>query len=207
MDKQEPLKEDAAKTAEKGKSHDEKKGGQHEQKKLNDPQEQEDGIEKKLAELSDQLLRIHAEFDNYKKRTVKEKEQLVHASEARLMLRMIPAYEETELAQKEVAKLPEGEVKKGVLLVLGKLRASFEKEGLQEMQLEGEKFDPYKHDCALKEESDAPEGEIVKVIQQGYSFRGEMLRHAVVSISAGKQKDESKYGGKNEETDSNEKQK
>ncbi len=198
MDKKEPLKEDAAKPehleAGSASSKQQENAGkiaqatkqQSSQQKLDNPTVQENEIESKLAGLSDQLLRVHAEFDNYKKRTAKEKEQLAHASEAKLMLRMIPAYEEIELAQKEVGKLPEGELKKGVMLVLSKLRQSFEKEGLQEMRLEGEKFDPFRHDCALKEECDRPEGEIVKVIQNGYLLRGEVLRHAVVSISAGK---------------------
>jgi molecular chaperone GrpE len=193
MDKKETPKPEAAKPFQET-------AAKQEQNPVPKKEEQPNAdISKKISELSGQMLRISAEFDNYKKRTAKEKEQLVHSSEAKLMLRMIPVYEEVELAQKEVGKLPEGEVKKGVLLVLGKLRASFEKEGLQEMELEGEKFDPYKHDCALQEESDKPEGEIAKVIQKGYTFRGEVLKHAVVSISAGKKKDETKEGEKTSE--------
>lgn len=192
MDKKEPLKEDAAKPNSPPKQQPSS------QQKLHETQEAND-IEKKLTELSDQLLRIHAEFDNYKKRTAKEKEQLMHSSEAKLMLRMIPVYEEIELAQKEVQKLADGELKKGVLLVLSKLRSSFEKEGLQEMKLDGEKFDPYRHDCALQEESEKPEGAIVKVIQKGYTFRGEILKHAVVSISAGKKKEEEQPAEKSDE--------
>jgi len=196
MDKKEPFKPEAAKQAEPAKP-----AAQASQKKEEPSQKQEAGMEHKLAGLTDQLLRIHAEFDNYKKRTAKEKQELVHSSEAKLMLRMIPVYEEIELAQKEVAKLPEGELKKGVLLVLSKLRASFEKEGLQEMKLEGEKFDPYRHDCALQEDSEKPDGEIVKVIQQGYTFRGEVLRHAVVSISSGKKEDKSTATGETKDGD------
>ncbi len=178
MSKNEPLKEDAAKpAAEKASEQTHLKPGA-------------DDLHKKVGELSDQMLRLSAEFDNYKKRTLKEKEQLAHSSEARLMLRMIPVYEEIELAQHEVGKLPEGELKKGVLLVLGKLKGSFEKEGLQEMKLDGEKFDPFKHETAMREESDKPEGTILKVIQKGYAFRGEILRHAIVSISAGKKQDD-----------------
>ncbi|MEM2138004.1 MAG: nucleotide exchange factor GrpE [Candidatus Anstonellaceae archaeon] len=190
-EKKSPSKEDAA-----SKPQDGAKAAQQtlpEQQAISDQEkaaQQTDDISKKLSAISDQFLRLSAEFDNYKKRTAKEKQELIHSSEAKLMLRMIPVYEEIELAQKEVGKLPEGEVKKGVLLVLSKLRQSFEKEGLQEMKLEGEKFDPYKHDCALQEESDKPEGEIVKVIQKGYTFKGEIIKHAVVSISAGKKKED-----------------
>jgi len=141
---------------------------------------------KKLSGLSDQLLRLHAEFDNYKKRTAKEKEQLSHQSEAKLMLRLLPVYEELRLAEAEAAKVSDEAVKQGILLVFAKLRSAFEKEGLQEMKLEGEKFDPFRHETALRVDSDAPEGTIVNAIQKGYFFRGEVLRHAMVSVSSGK---------------------
>lgn len=146
-------------------------------------------LSKKMGELSDQMLRLHAEFDNYKKRTAKEKEQLSQHAEARLMLRMLPIYEEIGLAEKEAAKIESEPVRKGVLMVLSKLQQSFEKEGLQEMKLEGEKFDPFRHDCAMKEDSDSPEGTIVRVIQKGYLLNGEVLRHAVVSVSSGKKEE------------------
>lgn len=142
--------------------------------------------EKNLAEATDRLLRLTAEFDNYKKRTAKEKEQLAIHAEGKLMLKLLPVYEEISLAEKEAAKVKEEAVSEGVLMVLAKLRASFDKEGLQEMKLSGEKFDPYRHEVALREESDKPEGEIVRVIQKGYLFKGEVLRHAIVSVSSGK---------------------
>jgi len=146
----------------------------------------------KLSALSDSMLRLQAEFDNYKKRTAKEKEQLSRQSEARLMLKFIPAYEELQLAEKESQKILDEPLRKGVLLVLSKLRSSFEKEGLQEMKLEGEKFDPFRHEAAMHEPSNLPEGAIVRVIKKGYLFRGELLQHAIVSVSSGKEKDNSK---------------
>jgi molecular chaperone GrpE len=151
---------------------------------------QETGGQETLSDLCDRMLRLQAEFDNYKKRTAKEKEQLVHSAEGRLMKRMLPVYEEIGLAEKEAGKLHDESLKKGILLVLSKLRSSFEKEGLQEMRLDGEKADPFRHEIAMKEESDKPEGAIVRVIQKGYLFRGEVLRHAVVSVSGGKKQEE-----------------
>ncbi|MCX6770568.1 MAG: nucleotide exchange factor GrpE [Candidatus Micrarchaeota archaeon] len=145
-----------------------------------------EGIEQEFAGLSDRLLRLTAEFDNYKKRTAREKDDICRASEARLMLRLLPAYEEAGLAANEVEKMPDSATKKGVLLVLGNLRASFEKEGLQPMKLEGEKLDPFRHESAMQEESSAPDGTIVRVIKQGYLYKGEVLRHAIVSVSSGK---------------------
>ncbi len=150
--------------------------------------EKEDA-EKKLEETTDRLLRLTAEFDNYKKRTAKEKEQLAIHAEGKLMLKLLPVYEEISLAEKEAAKVKEEATREGVLMVLAKLRAAFEKEGLQEMKLDGEKFDPYRHEVALREESGAPEGTIVRVIAKGYLFKGGVLRHAIVSVSSGKATD------------------
>ncbi|MFA6328429.1 MAG: nucleotide exchange factor GrpE [Candidatus Micrarchaeia archaeon] len=155
-------------------------------------------IEQAFASLSDRLLRLGAEFDNYKKRTAKEKEAIALQSEARAVLRMLPIYEEIGLAGKEVARLPESEAKKGTLLVLAKLRKAFEGDGLLPMKLEGEKLDPFRHEVAFREESDAPEGTIVHVVKQGYLYKGEVLQHAIVSVSSGKKtvEEEANGGGK-----------
>ena len=150
----------------------------------------EDSLSATLAVLSDELLRLQAEFDNYKKRTAKEKEAVSLAAEAKMMQRMLPIYEEISIAEKEAQKIPDQAVRKGIALVLSKLRSSFEKDGLQEMKLVGEKFDPFRHEAAMHELSDQPEGTIMNVIKKGYLFRGEVLRHAIVSISSGKKAEE-----------------
>ncbi|MFA4982756.1 MAG: nucleotide exchange factor GrpE [Candidatus Micrarchaeia archaeon] len=171
------------------------------------PEHNEDGgccdscVEEKISSLSGQLLRLQAEFDNYKKRTAKEKEALSAQSEAKFMLRLLPIYEELGLAENEANKVKDAAVRDGVVMVLSKLRAAFGKEGLSEMRLEGEKFDPFRHETAMREDSDAPEGTIVRVIQKGYLFRGEMLRHAIVSVSSGKKPEEKKKGEAGEEKD------
>ncbi|VVC00103.1 Protein GrpE [uncultured archaeon] len=160
------------------------------EKKESAPQKKEGEAPDKLASLTDSMLRLQAEFDNYKKRTAKEKEQLTHQSEAKLMLKFIPVYEELGMAEKEAQKIQDEPLKKGILLVLSKLRSSFEKEGLAEMKLEGEKFDPFRHEAAMHEPSDLPEGAIARVIKKGYTFRGEILRHAIVSVSSGKKEEQ-----------------
>jgi len=142
--------------------------------------------EQELAKLGDSCLRIAAEFDNYKKRTAKEKEALALHSEMKLILRLLPAYEEIAMAEREVAKIKEAEVAKGALMVLSKLQQAFEKEGLLQMKLKGEKYDPFRHEVALREDSGAPEGTIVRVIRNGYLYKGEVLQHALVSVSSGK---------------------
>ena len=140
------------------------------------------------SEFRDRLLRLQAEFDNFKKRTEKEKASLARASEGMLLLRLLPVYEEIRMAEQEAEKVNDEGLKKGILLVLSKLRSSFEKEGLQEMPVEcGMPSDPFRHEVAMSEESGLPEGAVVRVIRKGYAFRGEVLRHAAVSVSSGKE--------------------
>jgi len=161
----------------------------HEKKHDAPAEKAQNEIEQVFTELSDRLLRLTAEFDNYKKRTAREKEELCHASESRLMLRLLPSYEEAGLAAKEVEKISDEAIRKGVMMVLGNIRASFEKEGLQPMKLEGEKLDPFRHEVALREESDAPEGTIMRTIRAGYLYKGAVLQHAIVSVSSGEKLD------------------
>jgi molecular chaperone GrpE len=181
--KQEEWQENALLIQEEGKHGENSASGQAQERK-------EGQKEDKLSALTDQLLRLQAEFDNYKKRTVAEKERLSEHTEAKLMLRMLPIYEELGLATQEAGKIHDEALRKGILLVLGKLRSTFEKEGLSRMEAEGEKFDPYKHDAAMTQESELPEGEIVRCISQGYLFRGNILRHALVAVSSGKKKED-----------------
>ena len=160
-------------------------------------------VEQAFSELSERLLRLTAEFDNYKKRTAREKEEICRASESRLMLRLLPAYEEIGFAAQGVAKIADKHVRDGALLVLDKLRKSFESEGLQPMKLAGEKLDPFRHEVALREDSDAPEGTIVHVIKQGYLYKGAVLQHAIVSVSSGKKPDDEKEEDEQKKEDKN----
>ncbi|MCX8196965.1 MAG: nucleotide exchange factor GrpE [Candidatus Micrarchaeota archaeon] len=163
---------------------------QNQQQEADNQQASISELSSKISQLSEQLLRLHAEFDNYKKRSAKEKEALLNHAESNMMLRFLPIYEEISFAEQEASKLSQDSLKTGILLVLSKLRSAFEKEGLEQLKVEGQKFDPFLHEAAGYEPSDLPEGTVVRVIQNGYKFRGEILRPAVVIVSSGKKKNE-----------------
>lgn len=184
------------KDGEKSISGEEKQGTGEASKQIGEEGNPHESCEKKYAGLSDKYLRICAEFENYKKRTAKEKEALSSQSEARLMLRLLPVYEEIALAENEVSKIGDKATREGALMVLSKMRKAFEAEGLQPMKLEGEKLDPFRHEVALQEESTAPHGQIVRVIRQGYLYNGAVLQHAIVSVSSGKKGRPGDDGGK-----------
>ena len=121
MNKNETRTENAAKEAANDKEHSQSNlvpNQEDAEKKLSE-------TEKSLAEATDRLLRLTAEFDNYKKRTAKEKEQLAIHAEGKIMLKLVPVYEEIALAEKEAAKVKEAPVREGVVMVLAKLRADF----------------------------------------------------------------------------------
>jgi len=160
--------------------------GHEEPKELNAPPEEkllESGT--KAKELEDRLLRLQAEFENYKKRMAKENDFVRETASADVLLKLLPIVDEFELAMAHMDHSPHKEFKLGMELIFSKLIDLVKKEGIEEMKALGQTFDPYKHD-ALRQ-GDGDEGKIVEVIQKGYSYRGKILRHAKVVVGKGKE--------------------
>lgn len=142
----------------------------------------------KARELEERLLRLQAEFDNYKKRAVKENEMVREAALADAMLKLLPLVDDFAVAMTHMGKSTHKDFEHGMELIYAKMLDLLKKEGVEEMKTLGESFDPYKHD-ALRQ-GDGPEGKIVDVIQKGYVFRGKILRHAKVVVGKGGDKNE-----------------
>lgn len=136
-----------------------------------------------LKELEDKLLRLYAELDNYRKRAEKEKIETAKRSKASLVLALLPVLDDFELALKQ--NDDKNEFRSGIELVYKNFLSVLKKEGLEEMKLEGEKFDPYLHEAVKVE--DGEDGKILSVIQKGYFLDGKVLRHAKVVV--GRKKD------------------
>ena len=130
----------------------------------------------KINELEDRLLRLQAEFDNFRKRNAKEQEMLAGNANAELLSRLLPVVDELELAVNHSKD-------DGVKMVYMNLMSTLGKQGLEEMDSLGKQFDPYYHD-ALKQE-DGDEGKILEIVQKGYLFKGNVLRHAKVIVGNG----------------------
>lgn len=133
-----------------------------------------------MKALEDRLLRLQAEFENYKKRAAKENEMLRENASADVILKLLPIVDEFELAMVHMDRSPHREFKQGMELIYGKLLDFLKREGVEPMKSAGESFDPYKHDALRTTEGN--EGKIVEVIQKGYSYRGKVLRHAKVVV-------------------------
>lgn len=150
--------------------------------------------EDKTQELEEQLKRLQAEFENYKKRADKEREDYAVNASAVLMKKILPLIEEFELAlvhaKSSEASKAENAASEGMVtgfeMLLKNFKALLEKEGLREMNCKGEQFDPYKHEAIKSEESDVEDGGIISVVRKGYYFKDKVLKHANVIVSKGR---------------------
>ncbi len=137
----------------------------------------------KVVELKDRLLRLAAEFDNYKKRTAKDIDNAKAVGKAELARKLLQTLDEFELALRAMGK--EGEHSKGIEMVYSNFLEALRSGGLEEIKAVG-KADPYQHEVILTMESKEKEGTIIEVVRKGYSLNGIMLRPASVIVSNGK---------------------
>jgi molecular chaperone GrpE len=153
-------------------------------------------------EMREQMLRLAAEFDNYKKRTKKEIEEAEMTGKALLVRDMLPIIDEFEIAMLAVAKSDDKDMARGVEMLYLNLMDALRRSGLGEVKCDGI-FDPFRHEIVMVQDSDKKDGTILGVVKKGYEFRGRMLRPASVIVA----KPAGKNGGNRDESDADEKTK
>jgi molecular chaperone GrpE len=151
-----------------------------------------ESTEARIKELEDQLKRLQAEFENYKKRVAKEKEELAVTANGILLAKLLPIIDDFEIVLTHAKKAKKEEMQSGLEMLFKNFMTVLTKEGLEEMKVMGETFDPYKHEAVKSEESDVEEGKIIDVVKKGYLFKDRIIRHAMVVVSKGKKKSEEK---------------
>ena len=140
--------------------------------------------EKQNKELEDRLLRLAAEFDNYKKRVAKEFEQIVKNANENLILKLIEGLDNFSRALEAAKNNPDFKnFHYGVQLIYSQLQDTLTKEGLEEIPAIGQNFDPALHEAVLQVESDQEEGTIVDEISKGYKLNGKVIRHSKVVLA------------------------
>jgi len=144
-------------------------------KKLNDEK----------ADLIDTLQRVQAEFENYRKRMLKEQTRIIDNASMLLIKKMLPVMDDFERA---VASLKnesgETDSAKGIELINKKLLDIMEKEGLKEIYPYGETFDPNFHEAVMQIPSEEHEDNtVIEVLQKGYMINDNLLRPAMVKVS------------------------
>ena len=145
-----------------------------------------------IAEFTDILQRTQAEFENYKKRVDKEKQEFVKYSKAELIQKLLPIIDTFEIALKN--NKDNEKFVKGMDMVYAQLISLLHSEGLKPIESLGKKFDPYLHEAMLKEKSEKDEGTVLEELQKGYMLNDKVLRHSKVKVS---EKDNKKESNKN----------
>jgi len=134
-------------------------------------------------EYLDHLQRLKADFDNYRKRTLRDQEQVVAHAHERLVKELLPILDDLHRALDAAEVHDEATVVEGVRLVQRSLLAALEREGLVEIETEGA-FDPHVHEALLAQPSEGAEpGSVVQVIQKGYRLGDRVLRPALVVVA------------------------
>ncbi len=151
------------------------------------PETVEEGCCEALKACEDKYLRMHAEFENIKKRMEREKEKSVAYAQEAFAKDLLPIMDALELAIASIPEESEDEhlqkLREGVQLTLDNFVKTFEKHHIKVVEID-EGFDPNFHDAVMQVDSDAHEsGEIVQVLQKGYTYKERLLRPAMVSVA------------------------
>lgn len=132
-------------------------------------------------ELTDTLKRLQAEFENYKKWNAKEKSEFVKYSHADLIASILPVLDSFEIALKNTSD--KEKFIEGIKMIYVQFHSMLEAEGLRPIKAVGEKFDPYRHEVLMKEDSEKEDSTILEEFQKGYMLNDKVLRHSKVKIS------------------------
>jgi len=141
-------------------------------------------LEKERDEYLDDLRRLAADFENYRKRAARDQESLVARAHERLVKELLPVLDDLERALEAAEEHEEAKLEDGVRLVHRELRDALAKEGLVEIESNAQ-FDPHVHEALLSQPSAEDDGAILEVIQKGYRLGDRVLRPARVVISQG----------------------
>jgi molecular chaperone GrpE len=140
-------------------------------------------VQKERDELLDTLQRVQAEFDNYRKRAVRDQQSLVARAHERLVKELLPVLDDLERALEAAEAHEEATLEEGVALVTRSFADVLRKEGLEEVATDG-KFDPHVHEALLSQPSEAEEGSVIEVLQKGYRLGDRVIRPARVVIAS-----------------------
>ena len=139
-------------------------------------------VRKSLAAAEEKFLRLAAEYDNFRKRTAKEKEGIWNDASAAAVTALLPVFDNLERALKQ--ETADAAYKKGVEMTMTGLRDAMAKRGVEEIPALGETFDPNLHNAVMHcEDADADENTIVEVFQQGFRLGEKVLRFAMVKVA------------------------
>ncbi|MBQ5522309.1 MAG: nucleotide exchange factor GrpE, partial [Oscillospiraceae bacterium] len=135
-----------------------------------------------VALLTDKYLRICAEYDNFRKRTQKEKENLYGDIRANVISSFLPVYD--NLVRALAAETQDEAYRKGVEMIMNQFNSTLEKLGASEIKAVGEKFDPALHNAVMHVDDETKgENEIVEEFQKGFKIGDKVIRFSMVKVA------------------------
>lgn len=140
--------------------------------------------EEKYNELNDKFLRLYAEFDNYRRRTNKEKVELIANANEKLLLDLIPTIDDFERAITNNENVEDiNAVKEGFALIYHKFKSALEAKGLKQMNAKGENFDSDLHEAIANVPGDeSQKGKVIDDVEKGYFLNEKVIRFAKVVV-------------------------
>jgi len=137
-----------------------------------------------LAEQKDNYLRLYADFENYKKRALKDRSDLIKSAGADTLAALLPVLDDFDRAMKAMETAADSPVKEGVTLIHNKLISTLEQRGLKVMVAMGEEFNVDMHEAItnIPVADQAQKGKVVDVLEQGYYLNDKVIRYAKVVV-------------------------
>lgn len=155
---------------------------------LNEPVAEENEMEKlqsELQEQKDKYLRLMAEFDNFRRRTAKERLELIQTAGKDVIVSLLDVLDDCDRAEKQLQQSEDvQQIRQGVLLVFNKMRASLQAKGVKEMNSVHEDFDVERHEAITEIPAPTPDlqGKVVDEVQKGYFLNDKIIRFAKVVV-------------------------
>ena len=178
-----PAEEKTDKKADKKDEKKEKKfGRKKEDERVAALEAEKEALEKDKAALNDKYLRICAEYDNFRRRSQKEKDNLYSEIRANAVQQFLPVYDNLERALKQGTE--DEAYRKGVEMIMTQFNATLEKLGVKKIESLGKTFDPKLHNAVMHVDDESQgENTIVEVFQEGFTVNDRVIRFAMVKVA------------------------
>jgi molecular chaperone GrpE len=154
-------------------------------KKQKTTADESEKLASELSEMKDKYLRLYAEFDNYRKRTMREREELIKTASESAIKSMLSTLDDLERAIKAAkSSNEESTILEGILLIYEKMFKTLEQQGLKAMDSDGQDFNPDLHEALTKipVPNDDLKGKVIETIEKGYYLRDKIIRYAKVVV-------------------------
>lgn len=144
-------------------------------------------LEEQIAQLNDKYIRIYSEFDNFRKRTARERVEILNSAAEEVIKNLLPVLDNFERAIKNNEKATDVKaVNEGIILVAQMLRSTLQQKGLQAINSIGEPFNTDLHEAITEIPSPSPDlkGKVVDEIEKGYTLNGKVIRFSKVVVGS-----------------------